>query len=122
MKRILCAIALVFAAGCAGTYNLDYDERTISITSEPTGADVFQTNPFTGKRVFLGRTPIRDKKVEVVGNASYTNLSPEQSAEVLQRIGVVEVVVQKPGYSKYRGQLQTRQGDVAKHHIKLDPK
>ena len=63
----ICAMVLV--SGCTmfnSPSKYQIDQRTISIDSEPSGANVYLVNPITDKETLLGTTPLTRQPVPVI--------------------------------------------------------
>ncbi|HSV26523.1 MAG TPA: hypothetical protein VLH60_01410, partial [Sedimentisphaerales bacterium] len=66
-----CLMALFMATGCGSELRYTRQIRRITIETEPEGALIYQINPVTEERIFLGTTPLREQTVFVpVGIAS----------------------------------------------------
>ena len=99
MKNLLLAFIFIFPMISFGNY--------LTLTSNPSSADVFVINTTDNKRVKIGRTPFEISMQEVV-----TNFSESQ-------VFLIEVV--KEGYEDYRvmvGQVGSNQVDLT---INLSP-
>ena len=124
VSMVALLLLVVFSSGCAsGRQKLKYDVevRKISLDTDPAGAKVYQVGSMDGARTFLGTTPIKDQSVVVTTGARFKNISPAQMQGVVSRLEMVQVVVEKPGYQTYQGNLSTQLNKVPSHSIKLEP-
>ena len=99
MKSLIYSILFLFPLICEANY--------LTLTSNPSQADVFVVNTTSNKRVKIGRTPFEISMQEVV-----TNFSESQ-------VFLIEVV--KDGYEDYRvmvGQVGSNEVDLT---INLSP-
>jgi hypothetical protein len=118
-------LLLLVSSGCAShqqKLKYDVEMRKISVDTQPTGAKVYQIGSMDGSRTFLGTTPIKAQSVVVTTGASFKRISPAQMQNIVSHVEMVQIVVEKPGYQTYQGNLSTkREGKVADHTIKLEP-
>jgi hypothetical protein len=118
------ALVLFVASGCATQREkLSYqvEVRKISVDTTPPGATVYQIGSMDGARTMLGTTPIKDQSVVVTAGAKFKHISPGQMQSIVSQLEMVQVVIEKPGFQTYRGNLATQQGGkVAEHTIKLE--
>ena len=125
-----CAVSVVavvlvgVSSGCANKQqkvNYDIEMRKISLDTQPTGAKVYQIGTMDGSRTFLGTTPIKEQTVAVTTGASFKRISPAQMQDIAAHVEMVQVIVEKPGYQTYQGNLATKPNAVADHTITLEP-
>ncbi len=127
MKCILSVllVGLLFVCGCSNKPELKvkYETRSISVTTEPEGARVYQLQmPSAFQTTDLGLTPFDDQPVMVITKVSkIKNYSYSTTESVVKSINYVKVRITKDGYHPFIGYLSTKSDEVVAHSIKLHP-
>jgi len=115
----LCVLGLVFITGCESHLKYGENLRKITINSDPEGALVYQINPVTGERIFLGTTPLKEQTVLVpVHLLSLDRATSEYAAR--SRLEMVQVAIEKEGYKPYASNLATSKEETVKHTVTLE--
>lgn len=91
----LFVFLLIILPGCnmsGETVQLQYSTGYITVTSSPQGAAVFKELP-SGKRTYLGNTPLRNKEVEFISEAG---------GPFREWVGRVNLIISERGYEDYQ--------------------
>ncbi len=115
----MCLIGLVFASGCASQLRYGQEMRKITIDSEPEGALVYQVNPESNDRIFLGTTPLRDQTVLVPVRIYTLGQSTSEYAARTQ-LGMVQVVIEKDGFRTFVSNLATAKDETIRHDVTME--
>ena len=132
MKRykIYSVVAILIAVNLLGgcdpqkrkwSYNYSFDQRYITLTTEPSNATVTLVQPFGQSPVRLGKTPLQARPVAVMTKLKSTkniSLSPQSYATFLNN---AVVRIEHEGYESFYGPLQTDPNETMEHHIVLQP-
>ncbi len=129
MKRYwICLAAINLMAICLGagchhpnkwSYNYSFDQRYITITTEPSGATVTLVQPFGQSPVLLGKTPLQAIPVAVMTKLKSTKnigLTPQSYVTFLNN---AVVRIEHEGYESFYGPLKTDSNETLEHHIVL---
>lgn len=129
MKKAIVVLVgigcLWLCCGCASNpkCNFNIERRTITIITEPEGANVVQIKPLGQPSTTLGKTPIQDQPVVVIREITKLQNMPYRETETLYKnVGAVNVVIQKDGYVPYKGYLKTEPDKTTTHRITLQQK
>ena len=124
---ILIALFLstLLLAGCNNnkkhSYNYSFEQRYVTITTEPSNAKVTLLQPFGQPSVYLGKTPLKARPVAVMTKLTSVKnmrISPQAYATYLNN-AVVRIELE--GYEYYYGPLKTDPNETLSHHIDLQP-
>jgi hypothetical protein len=101
-------------------YSYSYEQRFITITTEPSNAKVTLVQPFGQPSVSLGKTPLNSFPVAVMMRLKSENIrvTPQEYA---MHLGNAVVRIEHEGYESYFAPLNTHPSGTATHHIKLRP-
>ena len=119
----VCAtlMALFMVTGCESELRYTRQLRKVTIETEPEGALVYQINPVTDERIFLGTTPLKEQTVFVP--VDIASLGPQTSEYAARsQLEMVQVVVEKEGYKTFMSNLATKRAETARHRIYLERK
>jgi hypothetical protein len=100
-----------------GTFDLV--PRSITIHSEPEGAEVIQLRPLGQPSIKLGSTPIDDLTITVMTNMKYKNMPFGETQVLLKHANTAIVKITKDGYEPYTATIQTIEDDTAVLDVKL---
>ena len=121
----LFLIIPLFLAGCDDankrSYNYSFEQRYITITTEPAGAAVTLLQPFGQRPTFLGKTPLTASPVAVMtrlNSVKNVRVTPQAYATYL---GNAVVRIERDGYESFYGPLKTDPNETIAHHIELPP-
>ena len=129
-KELAYVLAVVLIApfllgGCGDPntwrYNYSFEQRYITITTEPSNATVTLVHPFGQAPVSLGKTPLNSTAVAVMTHLkSVKNIrfTPQAYATYLNN---AVVRIEHKGYESFYGALKTEANETVKHHIELQP-
>ena len=116
-------VAALFVTGCNNTrkYKFEYntDQRHVTITTEPSGASVYQISFLDNSSISLGKTPLHQVPVMVLTRAKFKKASPAKVNAVHKQLNSVVVRIEKDGYELYSGPLRTDPNQTVEHHIQL---
>ncbi len=125
---LICAMFLsmpLFLVGCNNSakhsYNYSFEQRYITITTEPSNAKVTLLQPFGQHSVSLGKTPLNARPVAVMTklkSVKNMRISPQAYATYMNN---AVVRIEHEGYEYFYGPLKTDPNETIKHHIKLQP-
>jgi len=82
--------------------------RKVTITSEPSGADVYQKRPLRQRSQYLGKTPLENITVMVLNAARFRNMSLSDAQEVMSHGDNFVFEVRKEGSNHSLAQLERR--------------
>jgi hypothetical protein len=118
-------IMSMMLGGCSNPnkwkYNYSFEQRYITIITEPANAKVTLVQPFGQPPVSLGQTPLNSTPVAVMSKLkSVKNIrfSPQAYATYLNN---AVVRIELDGYESFYGVLKTDKEETLEHHIKLQP-
>ena len=129
-KKTLCILSVfVFTSmvliGCSNPdkrkYNYSFEQRYITITTEPANAKVTLLQPFGQPPVSLGRTPLNSTPVAIMSRLKAVKnirFSPQAYATYLNN---AVVRIELDGYESFYGALKTDKEETLEHHIELQP-
>lgn len=103
------------------SYNYSFEQRRVTITTEPSNAKVTLIQPFGHSSSLLGRTPLNEHPVAVMTHLKSVKnmrISPQSYATYLNN-AVVRIELE--GYQSFYGPLKTDPNETTEHHIKLRP-
>jgi len=83
---------------------------------------VTQIRPMDQAPLELGVTPLVDRSVNVLTDASMSGLTMEQAQEMLEQGDNLVVIVRKEGYEPYRVALGMKKDETTEHLLELVPK
>ena len=116
-------LVVLFVIGCNSTRRskVEYstDQRLVTITTEPSGASVYQISFLDNSSISLGETPLRQVPGMVLTRAKFAKASPAKVNDVYKQLNSVVVRVEKDGYGLYTGPLRTDPNQTVEHHIQL---
>ena len=97
-----------------------FEQRSITLTTEPSDARVTLVQPLDQPAYALGRTPLNSFPVPVMMRLKSENIriTPQEYA---MHLGNAVVRIEHEGYESYYGPLNTHPSGTAEHHIKLRP-
>jgi len=120
---VAAIVAALFVTGCNNTrkYKFEYktDQRHVTITTEPSGASVYQVSFLDNSSISLGKTPLHQVPVVVLTWAKFKKASPARVNAVHKQLNSVVVRIEKEGYEPYSGPLRTDPNLAVEHHIQL---
>ena len=128
-KQILCSSSAVLftsilLGGCNNlnpdAYSYSYEQRFITVTTEPSDAKVTLVQPFGQPSVFLGRTPLDSFPVPVMMRLKSENIRVTPYVYAMH-LGNAVVRIEHEGYESYYAPLNTHPSGTAEHHIELRP-
>lgn len=94
--------------------------RQITIITEPEGATVTQTHPLGQASTDLGTTPVEDQPVAVIARINaMENIPYRETQDLIRPVGNVVVKIEKAGYERHLGTLETEAGNTTVHRIRL---
>jgi len=98
-----------------------FEQRSITLTTEPSDARVTLVQPLGQPSYSLGRTPLDSFPVPVM-----MRLKPEANIritpqEYAMHLGNAVVRIEHEGYEPYYAPLNTHPSGTAEHHIELRP-
>jgi len=110
--------------GCssAPTFKYDFKTQPVTIITEPTGAEVWQTFPLGQPNVRLGVTPLEKVNVIVIETVSMNQMPASDAANALRYLGNIGVEIRKEGYKPYVSLLAVKKNEKNEHRITLEPK
>ncbi len=118
-------MASFFLSGCDDPnkrrYNYSFEQRYITITTEPSNATVTLVQPFGQRPVFLGKTPLNSTAVAVMTrlkSVKNVRFTPQTYATYLNN---AVVRIEHQGHESFYGPLKTEATEVLEHHIELQP-
>jgi hypothetical protein len=114
----------ILLGGCSNL-NLDeygywYEERLITVATEPSDAKVTLVQPFGQPSVFLGRTPLDSFPVAVMMRLK-SEKQRVTAYEYAMHLRNAVVRIEHEGYESYYAPLNTHPSGTAEHHIELRP-
>lgn len=124
MLYILSAVlfASILLCGCNNlkpdAYSYSYEQRFITLTTEPSNAKVTLVQPFGQPSVSLGKTPLNSFPVPVMTRLKSENMRVT-AYEYAMHLGNAVVRIEHEGYESYFAPLNTHPSGTATHHIKL---
>ena len=123
-SRILTALLAVAAlAACSSTPDQPkhtFKPRTVTIRTDPPGAQVMQYRPFGLKSENLGITPIVGQEVLILTNADMMTTSAAFRNEALDHAGNLVVLIRKDGFRSRKMKLPIKGSDAQEFDIRLD--
>ena len=102
-------------------YHYSFEQRFITITTEPSNATVTLVQPFGQPPALLGKTPLNSVAVAVMTRLkSVKNIrfTPQAYATYLNN---AVVRIEHEGYESFYGPLRTEANETVEHHIELQP-
>ena len=122
---ILLSSVLFILTGCNNnkkhSYNYSFEQRYITITTEPSNAKVTLLQPFGQSSVYMGKTPLNAAPVAVMTklkSVKNMRISPQAYATYINN-AVVRIELE--GYEYFYGPLKTDPNETLEHHIELHP-
>ncbi len=97
-----------------------FEQRFITLTTEPTDARVTLVQPLGQPSYSLGRTPLDSYPVPVMMRlkSEDVRITPQEYA---MHLGNAVVRIEHEGYESYYGPLNTGPSGSAEHHVELRP-
>ena len=97
-----------------------FEQRFITLTTEPTDARVTLVQPLGQPSYALGKTPLDSYPVPVMMRlkSEDVRITPQEYA---MHLGNAVVRIEHEGYEFYYGPLNTHPSGTAEHHIELRP-
>lgn len=120
MKRFKLSsilLVLIFSVGCQSNFGMK--TRTISIESNPQGADVYVVSFENGDEIFIGHTPIFNQEVLVPTKVSH--VSKAHIKNLTAQLDRARVIIRKRGFVSCTKNLATDQYVMIPHVIDLMP-
>jgi len=116
---------LILFSGCNNlskhAYSYSYEQRFITLTTEPSNAKVTLVQPFGQPSVSLGKTPLNSYPVAVMMRLKSEENIRVMPQEYAMHLGNAVVRIEHKGYESYYAPLNTHPSGTATHHIKLRP-
>ena len=126
MLYISSAVLLtsILLGGCRNlrpdSYSYSYEQRSITLTTEPTNAELTSVPPFGQPSVSLGKTPLNSFPVAVMTRLNSENIRVTPQEYAMHLCNAV-VRIEHEGYESYHAPLNTHPSGTATHHIELRP-
>jgi hypothetical protein len=95
-----------------------FDTRKISITTEPSGAEIYQITE-SEKLKFLGESPLQNQPVTVLTGISEGLDWERNTMDHLSHLGSVRVVIFKEGYRWDSHSFSTDPNEMMSYNVKL---
>ncbi|MFC1780803.1 hypothetical protein ACFLZ8_00885 [Planctomycetota bacterium] len=118
----LVVLSIFVLIGCSSTRNFkaDFLARRVTITSEPTGADVYQKWPLGQPSKFLGKTPLQNASVMVLRPTELNNMPYSDVQQLMSYTNNFVFRVTKEGYKPYSGLLGTFEEQTVQYNVILE--
>jgi hypothetical protein len=117
-------LTTIFLGGCSNpnkhACNYAFEQRFITLTTEPSDARVTLVQALDQPSYALGRTPLNSFPVPVMMRLKSENV-PITPQEYAMHLGNAVARIEHEGYESYYGPLNTHPSGTAEHHIVLRP-
>ncbi|MCP4256947.1 MAG: hypothetical protein GY774_05380 [Planctomycetes bacterium] len=113
-------VTMLSVGCCTSNVKFTLEKRRVTITTEPPGATVTQTNTLDESQTMLGTTPLNEIDVVILSNVLSTkNVSISEIHRLISHIDNVVIRIDKQGYESCQQVLRTDRDKTIEHNIAL---
>ena len=122
IRYLFIVLSCILFQGCSSNpkFKADFIGRRITITSEPSGAKVYQKWPMGQPKRYLGDTPLENVSVMVLKTTKMSNMSYSQVQQLMSYNNNFVFTVEKEGYKPFSGLIGTIENETVTYNVILE--
>ncbi len=119
--RVGATTAVALLTACSAAPRVTLEPRTVSVFTDPPGAEVYRLGPLSDEKLLLGTSPVVEQTVDVLTRYRGRLISEDAFERMSARVGKVHLVIEKPGYRTHQQVLSLAADESKQYRAELEP-